>query len=65
MSFSFGQIEADVYFHPGYNWKTTLTFVYGLTCGSYKIVIPPSLGNLLCTWLNQIVPYKVVKGKKK
>lgn len=56
--FSFGQIEADVYFHPGYNWKTTLNFVYGLTCVSYEIVIPFHLGNLN-TWLNQIEPYKV------
>lgn len=60
MSFSFGQIEADVCFHPGYNWmKTTFTFVYGMTYVSYKIVIPSNLDNLLDTWLNQIEPYKV------
>lgn len=61
-SFSFGQIEADVYFHPGYKWKTTLTFVYGMTSVGYKTVVPPSLGSLLGTWLNQIEPYKMVKS---
>lgn len=59
MSFGFGQIEVDVYFHPGYNWKTTFTFVWGLTCVCYIIVIHPSLGNLLDIWLNQIESYKI------
>lgn len=48
-SFSFGQIETDVYFYPGYEWNTTLTFVDGMTYVGYKIVVYPSLGNLLGT----------------
>lgn len=59
LHFSFGQIEADVCFHPGYNWKTTSTFVYGMTYVGYKIVIPFNPGNLPDTWLNQIEPCKV------
>lgn len=59
LHFSFGQIEADVCFHPGYNWKTTSTFVYGMTYVGYKIVIPSNPGNLLDTWLNQIEPCRV------
>lgn len=42
-----GQIEADVCFYPGYNWKITSALsVVSLTCSGYKILIPPRLGTL-------------------